>query len=385
MKQSLIDHVEFRVRAGNGGAGSLHFRREKYVPKGGPDGGDGGNGGSIYLLTNPNMTTLLDYAGKDHFDALGGERGSGRKMHGKDAEDLTIEVPVGTEVCVRLDAEGNPSKDGEWSKVFDLTTPGEKAMIARGGAGGRGNTAFKSSVNTTPMYAEAGQWGEEKYLKLEMKVLADIGLVGLPNAGKSTLLSVLTAAHPEIANYPFTTISPNLGVMEVRSLKIEDKIEPENPASCFQLLASNKRQLVIADIPGLIEDAHKGKGLGVDFLRHIERCKKLVYVISPTEADLLAMTNDESTNSQINNQTLITNLKKQFETVRNEVISYGHDVDQKPRVIVINKMDVMVHADKEQIAKEFDGEQLVFVSAATHEGIEELKTVLIGDGEGNRR
>lgn len=343
MKQALIDHVEFRVRAGNGGPGSLHFLRNKISPKGGPDGGDGGNGGSIYLVANPNMTTLLDYAGKDHFDAMGGERGSGQKMHGKDAEDMTLEVPVGTEIYVRVDAEGNPSRDGGWQKMFDLVTPYEKVLIAQGGAGGKGNTFFKSSVNTTPMYAEAGKWGEEKFLKLEMKILADVGLVGLPNAGKSTLLSVLTAARPEIANYPFTTISPNLGVME-----------------------GQPRSLIIADIPGLIEDAHKGKGLGMDFLRHIERCRMLVYVISPTDEDLM-----------INDSALIAeSLIKQFALVRNEVMSYGREVDKKPRMVVINKIDVMSEETVLAVKSAFVAETVVCVSAATMQGIDLLKQQL---------
>ncbi len=347
MKQALIDHVEFRVRAGNGGPGSLHFLRNKISPKGGPDGGDGGNGGSIYLVANPNMTTLLDYAGKDHFDALGGERGSGQKMHGKDAEDMILEVPVGTEVNIRVDEEGNPSKNGAWKKLFDLAKPGEKVLIAQGGAGGKGNTFFKSSVNTTPMYAEAGHWGEEKYLKLEMKILADVGLVGLPNAGKSTLLSVLTAAHPEIANYPFTTITPNLGVMEGE-------------------LGGVKRSLVIADIPGLIEDAHMGKGLGTDFLRHIERCRMLVYVISPMDQDLMK-----------DQKELPVLFKQQFDVVRNEVVSYGHEVDAKPRVVVINKCDVMSEDVIQSIKTLFDGETIIVTSAATSVGIETLKQTLI--------
>jgi len=349
MKQQMIDHVEFRVRAGNGGPGSLHFRREKYIAKGGPDGGDGGNGGSIYLFTNPHMTTLLDYAGKDHFEAVGGERGAGRKMHGKDAGDMTLEVPVGTEVYVRMDAAGEPAKDGEWTKVFDLAKPNEKALIAQGGAGGHGNTFYKSSINTTPMYAEPGHWGEEKFLKLEMKILADIGLVGLPNAGKSTLLSVLTAAHPEIADYPFTTIMPNLGVL-----------------SGVGAYSNTPVQKIIADIPGLIEDAHKGKGLGVDFLRHIERCQKLVYVISPTGEDLVGANDD-----------LPLRLKKQFVMVRNEVVSYGHDVDQKPYIIVINKIDVMDETTVKNVLKKFKNETVLTVSAATHAGIEELKAALI--------
>jgi GTP-binding protein len=353
MKQALIDHVEFRVRAGNGGAGSVHFLRNRMTRKGGPDGGDGGNGGSIYFLTNPHMTTLLDYAGKDHFEAVHGERGQRQKMHGKDADDLIVEVPVGTVVFARIDAEGNHSPKGEWQKLFDLDKPNEKAMIARGGAGGRGNTAFKSSVNTTPMTAEPGQWGEEKFLKLEMKILADVGLVGLPNAGKSTLLSVLTAAHPEIANYPFTTISPNLGVLED---------------------SNSHKQLIIADIPGLIEDAHKGKGLGIDFLKHIERCRKLVYVLSLTDADLSAVMDCTSVDDQ--KKAITTALTHQFEVVHNEVLSYGNDVDMKPRMIVINKIDVLPDFPEVAIKAVFENERVYFVSAATKQQLEPLVEAL---------
>jgi GTPase len=214
MKRGLIDQVEFEVWAGNGGRGIVHFRREKYIRKGGPDGGDGGNGGSIYFWANPHMTTLLDYAGKTRFEAEYGDAGRGRNQHGKDADDMTLPVPVGTVVY-------QETVDGDWEKLFDLDTADEKALVAQGGAGGRGNTAFKSSTNTTPMESEAGRHGERKRLKLEIKILADIGLVGLPNAGKSTLLSVMTAARPEIASYPFTTIQPNLGVLESPQFRVK--------------------------------------------------------------------------------------------------------------------------------------------------------------------
>jgi GTP-binding protein len=365
MKRSLIDHVEFTVRAGNGGNGSVSFRREKYITKGGPDGGDGGNGGSIYFISNPHMTTLIDYAGKDMFEALPGGRGLGKRMHGKNAHDMTITVPVGTVIWAKkveapLDAvQATYDVDDarsvqkaerfatlkqirrgafEWEKLADLDQPGMSVLIAKGGKGGNGNEHFKSSINTTPMYAEPGGYGEEKYLKLEMKILADIGLVGLPNAGKSTLLSVLTAAKPEIESYPFTTLSPNLGVMDT---------------------------LIIADIPGLIEDAHEGKGLGIEFLRHIERCKELVYVISPTDSEL----EDFSTDL----------LLKQYEVVRNEVRLYGQGVDDKKRMVVINKIDVLSKEQVKAVVLAFEklGEKTIAISAATQTGIETLKTAII--------
>lgn len=328
MKRGLIDQVEFQVWAGNGGRGVVHFRREKYIRKGGPDGGDGGNGGSIYFEANPHMTTLLDYAGKTKFEAEFGGAGSGRKMHGKDAEDLILMVPVGT-VVYEKSGGSDGSSGSEWVKLFDLDKPGEKALVAQGGAGGKGNTAFKSSVNTTPMYSEPGAHGDRKLLKLEMKILADIGLVGLPNAGKSTLLSVLTAARPEIADYPFTTIQPNLGVMR-----------------------NKKKDLVIADIPGLIEDAHKGRGLGINFLRHIERCRVLVYVIAPELGNL--------------------DLEKQLETVRREVREYGQGVIDKPSIVVINKIDLLDTEERERLPKDW-----LQISAATTEGIEVLQTHLV--------
>lgn len=371
MKRGLIDQVEFKVWAGNGGRGVVHFRREKYIRKGGPDGGDGGNGGSIYFLTNPHMTTLMDYAGKDRFEAKAGGSGSGRNMHGEDAEDMVLEVPVGTVVFVKDENENQEpaspelqrgesgirnQESSEWMKLFDLDKPNEKALIAQGGAGGRGNTAFKSSVNTTPMESEPGGHGERKELKLEMKILADVGLVGLPNAGKSTLLSVLTAARPEIANYPFTTIMPNLGVLESRIRNQESGIENHD-----SLFVNRKSQLIIADIPGLIEDAHKGKGLGIDFLRHIERCKMLVYVIAPTEAELGGSGG------------LAVSLKKQLETVQHEVREYGQGVIEKPSLVVVNKVDLLDLKQRKQLPKDW-----IQISAATTEGIEDLKKLILG-------
>ncbi len=344
MKRGLIDQVEFDAWAGNGGRGIVSWRREKYIRKGGPDGGDGGNGGSVYLHANPHLVTLLDYAGKDRYEADYGEAGRGQKQHGKDADHLTLEVPVGTVVFEKKTVEGEDEET--WIKLFDLDKADERVLLAQGGAGGRGNTAFKSSVNTTPMESEPGGWGERKHVRLELKVLADVGLVGLPNAGKSTLLSVLTAAKPEIANYPFTTVSPNLGVME------------------------GKQNLVIADIPGLIENAHQGKGLGIQFLRHIERCKMLLYVVSPMDEDLA---------ENLDEKQLAERMWNQFEVVRGEVSSYGEKVDEKKVMVIINKIDILPQEYSEAIKRVFAKHKvkLHFVSAATLSGIEELKELLV--------
>jgi len=336
MKQNLVDHAEFLVKAGNGGNGSVHFRREKYVPKGGPDGGDGGKGGSIYLEVDPNLRTLQRFAGKDRFSAPRGGHGSGRKQHGKDAKDLTLKVPVGTVVFAK-------TEENEWQHVVDLDTAGERYQIAKGGEGGRGNTAFASSTNTTPRTAEEGERGERKQLKLELKLLADIGLVGLPNAGKSTLLSVLTSARPEIANYPFTTLSPNLGVLKQGS-----------------------QSMVLADIPGLIERAHEGKGLGTAFLKHIERCRILAVVVAPMDEMLVEETD------------LAEALWQQFEVVRGELQQYSQTLYEKPYLTLINKRDVLSPEQLELIQQRFSKEEIMTmaVSAATLEGIETLKEAL---------
>lgn len=379
MKHGLIDQVEFEVWAGNGGRGVVHFRRERHIRKGGPDGGDGGNGGSIYLLTNPHMTTLLEYAGKVRFEAKSGEPGSGRNKHGKDAADVVLPVPVGTVVYEKNNntPTSSPPKLGgemeevheEWVKLFDLNKPNEKALVAQGGAGGRGNAAFKSSVNTTPMQSEPGGHGERKLLRLEMKILADVGLVGLPNVGKSTLLSVLTAAKPEIANYPFTTISPNLGVLSMfSSTRFDSAVGAPTPNASQNASPQKgqKKSLIVADIPGLIEDAHKGKGLGMEFLRHIERCKVLVYVVAPELEQL------EAGNLKVV-------LQKQLETVMREVRAYGEGVIEKPSLVVVNKVDLLSEDQRKTLPKDW-----LQVSAATVAGVEALKARLVELYDTNR-
>src|SRR5439155_23213278 len=249
----FVDEATIHVKAGDGGNGCVSFRPEKYVPKGGPDGGDGGNGGSIVLVADVNKNTLLHFAGRHHWRAAKGEAGMGKKMYGKSGEDLVIQVPPGTLVH-DIDHQ---------ILIADLDAPEKRVVIAQGGKGGRGNWHFKNSVNQTPRYAEPGTEGQERNLRLELKLIADVGLVGMPNAGKSTLLSVISAARPKIADYPFTTLEPQLGIVELDA----------------------ERRIVVADIPGLIEGAQHGAGLGHAFLRHIERTKIIVHLLDLYPSD----------------------------------------------------------------------------------------------------
>jgi GTPase len=339
MKPNLIDQATFKVKAGNGGNGRVSFRHDPKKIKGGPDGGDGGNGGSIHLVTNPQIGTLKKFAGIDRFEAPHGGHGGKANRHGKNADDITIEIPVGTFV---YEQQGK-----EKIEVADLSTPHQTFTIAKGGVGGRGNNALKSSRNTTPKIAEPGEKGERKLIHLELKILADVGLVGLPNVGKSSLLSVLTAARPEIANYPFTTLSPNLGVLETRNQK------PETNHKTGHGSLVTGRSLVIADIPGLIEDAHAGKGLGIAFLKHIERCQALIYVLSP-ESDLL----------------------DQYYTVYHELKAFSPTMVEKSKLIVINKAELIDNQD--EIREEFKQQQLdiLFTSVYHSTGLEEIKKAM---------
>jgi len=323
--ERFVDRVKIYVRGGKGGDGAVAFLREKYRPKGGPAGGDGGKGGDVILIATSSKHTLLDFKYKKHFIAENGEPGKGKKMHGKDGEDLIIYVPVGTVV-----------KDAQTGEVIcDLVREGQRCVVARGGRGGRGNARFATPTNQAPTYAEKGEPGEERWIILELKLIADVGLVGFPNAGKSTLLSRLTRANPKIANYPFTTLSPNLGVMEL----------------------DWERRLVIADIPGLIEDAHKGAGLGHDFLRHIERTKLLAHVIDVSdfrERDPI----------------------EAFHIINKELELYSPELIKKPQIVVANKIDSL--SDKNLLKKLEEyftnkGYEFFAVSALTGEGIEELK------------
>lgn len=321
----MIDEISLIIKAGDGGDGSVSFRREKFVPKGGPDGGDGGNGGSVYLETDPGLNTLEFFAGKDFLESQSGGGGAKRKRKGRHGADLVLKVPVGTQVHERD------------RLVADLAEPGQRILIARGGEGGLGNWQFRSPTNTTPREAQPGEKGEKKEIRLELKVLAQVGLVGLPNAGKSTLLSVLTRAKPKIGSYPFTTLSPNLGVMEVAG-----------------------QELVVADIPGLIEGASEGKGLGMKFLRHIERCRVLVFVLFPQDEWL------ETPSRQ-----LAGLLKKQLETVQKELGEYKKELLDVPSLLVMNKADLLRGKKLNLIQKSF--RSLAIISAATGEGVAELK------------
>src|SRR5690349_21110874 len=251
----FVDEVDIHVSAGNGGNGCLSFRREKFVPRGGPDGGDGGAGGSVYILATPTKNTLIDFRFHPEFEARRGAHGQGSNKTGHSGNDLEIPVPIGTLVF-----EKNP-QTGELETLADLTTDGQRVLVARGGRGGRGNARFVSSTNRAPRRTEPGEAGEERFLRLQLKLIADVGLVGFPNAGKSTLISRISAARPKIADYPFTTLSPNLGVVTL----------------------SGDRSFVVADVPGLIAGAHEGQGLGHQFLSHLERTKVLVHVIDMSE------------------------------------------------------------------------------------------------------
>ena len=328
----LIDEAQIKVKAGNGGDGRVSFRREKFIPKGGPDGGDGGKGGDVYIISDNNMATLMDFKSKAVFEAMPGTIGGKKKMSGPNGEALYIKVPVGTLVY--------ELKDGHEILVSDLDTSNAQFLIARGGKGGKGNWRFRSSTNQTPIQYTEGEKGEVKTIKLEIKLVADIGLIGVPNAGKSTLLNLLTRSNAKVGDYPFTTLSPNLGILGLPTLG----------------------HTVIADIPGLIEGASEGKGLGDQFLRHVERTRMLLFVIDP----LFNLENDDYVASCISS----------YEMLRNELGQYKEKVVQKPFLTVINKMDVTeVSSSFEEIKKTFNDKykmQVLGISAASGQGKEEL-------------
>ncbi|MGC9348666.1 MAG: GTPase ObgE [Anaerolineae bacterium] len=318
----FYDQVKIHVAGGEGGDGAVAFRREKYVPFGGPSGGDGGRGGDVVIFVNPHLNTLFHFAHQKHFTAEDGQNGRNKTMHGAAGEDLKIPVPPGTLVL-----------DDETGVVLaDLTDEGQETVVAAGGRGGRGNARFATSTNQAPRVAEHGDPGEERWLRLELKLLADVGLVGKPNAGKSTLLSVTTAATPEIAAYPFTTLQPNLGVVAL----------------------SPKDTFVIADLPGLIEGASEGKGLGHEFLRHIERTRVIIHLIDGSALDPI----------------------EDFEAINAELEAFGHGLMDKPQLVVINKVDVPGVRD---LMPEFEAafaergyDEVMAISALTHENTREL-------------
>lgn len=321
-ESNFIDYVKIYCRSGKGGRGSTHFRREKYIPKGGPDGGDGGNGGNVILKANRNFWTLLHLKYQRHILAGHGESGSGRLSTGKSGESQIIEVPCGT---VAYDAE-----TGEY--LCDVTKDGQEVILLKGGRGGRGNNHFKTSTNQAPRYAQPGEPYEERRVILELKVLADVGLVGFPNAGKSTLLSVMTSAKPKIANYPFTTLQPNLGIVSYRDFK----------------------SFVMADIPGIIEGASEGKGLGLRFLRHIERNSLLLFLV-PADAD---------------------DIHQEYRILLNELAQYNPELLDKRRVLAISKSDMLDEELKDALSKDLPEIPHIFISSVTNQGITELKDLL---------
>lgn len=320
----LVDRANIAVKAGDGGDGLATFRREKYVPRGGPDGGDGGRGGNVYLQVDPQLNTLLSFQYEQRFAAGRGGGGGSARKHGRDGSDLVIKVPPGT--VVRTEIDGEPY-------TVDLVRSGERLLAARGGKGGLGNTHFATSTHQVPRIAELGQPGEEFELNLELKLIADVGLLGFPNAGKSTLLAAISAARPKIANYPFTTLSPNLGVVEV-----------------------GDQTFVVADIPGLIEGAHAGVGLGHDFLRHIERTRVLVHIVDSAGVDGRDPLTD-------------------FEQINEELRLYQPELAERPQAVVLNKQDLP--EARENLARlkrrlPVDKHMLFTISAATGEGIPPL-------------
>lgn len=316
----FIDRVKIYVQAGTGGNGTVAFRREAHVPKGGPSGGDGGRGGSVIFVATNSLSTLLDLRYYREYKAQNGEKGHAKKMHGADADDLVIRVPVGT--CVYDDDTGNI--------IADLTKDGQRAVIAKGGRGGRGNARFASSRNPAPKICENGEPGEKFNLRVELKLLADVGLVGFPSVGKSTLLSVASKARPQIADYHFTTIVPNLGVVQVK----------------------DGRSFVMADLPGLIEGASQGKGLGHQFLRHIERCRVIVHIID--------MSGSEGRDPY-----------EDYVTINKELGEYEYRLLERPQIIVANKMDGDEAEENLKKFKEKLGDQKVFpIIAPIHEGID---------------
>ncbi|MDG1572075.1 GTPase ObgE [Robiginitalea sp. M366] len=320
---NFVDYVKIHLRSGNGGQGSAHLRREKYIPKGGPDGGDGGRGGHVIARGNKNLWTLLSFKFKRHFQAGHGEHGGKQRSTGADGADVVLEVPLGT---VARDTE-----TGEL--LFEITEEGQEEVLARGGLGGRGNWHFKSATNQTPRYAQPGTPGMERNVTLELKVLADVGLVGFPNAGKSTLLAALTSAKPKIADYEFTTLKPNLGIVQYRDF----------------------RSFVMADIPGIIEGASEGKGLGHYFLRHIERNATLLFLVPADSPDI----------------------SREYEILLSELQKYNPELLDKRRLLAISKCDMLdeelIGEMRAQLEEELPGVETCFISSVSGLGIAPLK------------
>jgi len=323
----FIDEAMITVQSGNGGKGCVSFRREKFIPRGGPDGGDGGKGGDIILSTSSRKRTLYQFRYQKHFKAENGAHGQGKQKTGKNGRNLTIELPPGTLV---IDADTG-------YLIKDLVNTGETFVILKGGRGGQGNAKFKTSTHRTPRFAQPGEPGETRTLTLELKLLADVGIIGLPNAGKSTLITAISSARPKIANYPFTTLTPSLGVVQT------DWAEP----------------FVVADIPGLIKDAHQGTGLGIKFLRHIERTRILVHLI-----DVSSIDPDDPLH--------------QYHTINQELAMYDEKLVQKPQIVVLNKLDLPGTRKTAEIFQSAVKEKTVtFISALTGQGLEQLTSQIV--------
>ncbi len=321
----FLDQVKIYVKAGNGGSGSPSFRREKFVEFGGPDGGDGGKGGSVILISERNLNTLIDYRYQQHFKAERGKDGSGKNKTGKGGEDLYLKVPLGTQVF----------EEDNKTLIYDFKSQKEEFLVASGGKGGFGNTRFKSSTNRAPKKFTRGGQGEEFWIWLQLKTIADIGIIGLPNAGKSSLLASMTSANPKIANYKFTTINPNLGVASY-----DDK------------------EVTLADIPGLIEGAHTGTGLGIKFLKHIERCKTLLHLIDITEDDLFISYNQ----------------------VRKELSKYSKDLVKKKEIVVLNKTDLIDEEEKKDKIKKLKNKlkkNIFLMSTMDKKSVSDIKSKLV--------
>ena len=321
----FLDQVKIYIKAGNGGDGSPSFRREKFIEFGGPDGGDGGKGGSVILKAEQNLNTLIDFRYQQHHKAKRGENGAGQNRTGKSGEDLILKVPLGTQVF----------EEDNKTLIYDFTKISEEFIAAAGGKGGLGNTRFKSSTNRAPRKFTKGTQGEEFTIWLQLKTIADIGIIGLPNAGKSSLLASVTNANPKIANYQFTTLNPNLGVASY-----DDK------------------EITIADIPGLVEGAHKGTGLGIQFLKHIERCKSLLHLIDITSEDL----------------------KKSYQQVKNELKKYSNKLTKKKELIVLNKIDLIDEKEVNHIIKDLEKNtksEVIALSTFNKSSVSKIKSKLL--------
>ena len=335
----FLDEAKVYIRSGDGGNGCVSFRREKFIEYGGPNGGDGGKGGDVIAIAVDGLNTLIDYRYQQHFFAKNGQAGMGKDRHGASGADAVLKVPFGTQIY---------EEDGS-TLIADFTEPGQQIVLLRGGNGGFGNTHFKSSTNRAPRRANPGQAGEEQTIRLRLKLIADAGIVGFPNAGKSTFLAAVSAAKPKIADYPFTTLNPQLGVVNV-----------------------DGREFVLADIPGLIEGAHEGTGLGDRFLGHIERCRVLLHLVDGTAGDA----------------------GEAYKTVRSELVAYGHELAQKPEVVALNKSDAMTAAEiKQQVARlKRDAKKTpLVISAVSHDGVRDALRALLkivdaaNDGGSKRR